>query len=92
MDAVAFRGLVSSLQANPNEYTKLDLVKNAAGSQRLSAAQLGPVLDQFKNEYLKLDAAKAVAPRLVDPAHALGHSSKFHNSYLAADFSKLLAR
>lgn len=92
MDAVAYRGLVSSLQANPNEYTKLDLVKSAVASQRMSAQQLGPVLDQFRNEFLKLDAAKAIAPRLVDPAHALGHSSKFRNSFIAADFSKLLAR
>jgi hypothetical protein len=92
MDAVAFRGLVSSLTANSNEYTKLDLLRNAVGSQRVTAAQLGPVLDQFQNEYLKLDAAKAVVPRLVDPSHALGHASKFRNSFIAADFSKLLAK
>ena len=92
MDAVSFRGLVSSLSANSNEYSKLDLLRNAVSNQHLTAAQLGPVLDQFQNEYLKLDAAKAAVPRLVDPSHALGLSGKFRNSYLAADFSKLLAR
>ena len=92
MDAIAFRGLVSSLQANPNEYTKLDLVRNFLSAQRLTAAQLGPVLDQFQNEFLKLDAAKAAVPRLTDPQHALGHSAKFRNSFIAADYSKLLAR
>ena len=92
MDAIAFRGLVSSLQANPNEYTKLDLVRNSVSAQRLTAAQLGPVLDQFQNEFLKLDAAKAAVPRLTDPQHALGHSAKFRNTFIASDYSKLLAR
>lgn len=92
MDDVSFRGLVSSLSANANEYTKLDLVKNAVSAQRLTAAQLGPVLDQFQNEFLKLDAARAAVPRLVDPQHALVHAGKFRNSFIAADYSKLLAR
>ena len=92
MDGVAFRGLVSSLKSNSNEYTKLDLLRNSVGSQRVTAAQLGPMLDQFQNEYLKLDAAKAVVPRLVDPSHALGHATKFRNSFIAADYSKLLSR
>ena len=92
MDAITFRGLVSSLQANPNEYLKLDLIKNTVGSQYLTAQQLGPVLEQFHNDYLRLDAAKAIVPRLVDPQHALVHSTKFNNSYLAADFSRLLTK
>lgn len=92
MDDISFRGLVSSLSANPNEYTKLDLVKNAVSAQKLTAAQLGPVLDQFQNEFLKLDAAKAAVPRLVDPQHALVHAGKFRNSFIASDYSKLLAR
>lgn len=92
MDDLSFRGLVSALSANQNEYTKLDLVKNALSNQRLTAQQLGPVLDQFQNEYLKLDAAKAAVPRLVDPQHALVHAGKFRNSFIAADYSKLLAR
>ena len=92
MDDVSFRGLVSALSSNANEYTKLDLLKNAVSAQKLTAAQLGPVLDQFQNEFLKLDAAKAAVPRLVDPQHALVHAGKFRNSFIAADYSKLLAR
>ena len=92
MDAVSFRGLVSSLSATPNEFSKLDLVRNAVSNQRLTAQQLGPVLDAFQNELIRLDAAKAAAPRLVDPQHALSLSGKWRNSLLAADFSKLLAR
>lgn len=92
MDSVSFRGLVSSLSATPNEFSKLDLVRNAVGSQRLTAQQLGPLLDAFQNELIRLDAAKAAAPRLVDPQHALVHSGKWRNSLLAADFSKLLSR
>ena len=92
MDSVSFRGLVSSLSATPNEFSKLDLVRNAVGSQRITAQQLGPLLDAFQNELIRLDAAKAAAPRLVDPQHALVHSGKWRNSLLAADFSKLLSR
>jgi hypothetical protein len=92
MDSVSFRGLVSSLSATPNELSKLDIVRNAVSNQRLTAQQLGPVLDAFQNELLRLDAAKAAAPRLVNPQHALVHSGKWRNSLLAADFSKLLAR
>lgn len=92
MDSVSFRGLVSSLSATQNEFSKLDLVRNAVASQRLTAQQLGPLLDAFQNELIRLDAAKAAAPRLVDPQHALVHSGKWRNSLLAADFSKLLSR
>lgn len=92
MDAVSFRGLVSSLSATPNEFSKLDLVKNAVSNQRITAQQLGPMLDAFQNELIRLDAAKVAAPRLVDPQHALVHSGKWRNSLLAADFSKLLSR
>ena len=91
MDAVSFRGLVSSLSSTQNELTRLDLVRNALSAQRITAMQLGPLLDAFQNELLRLDAAKAAAPRLVDPQHALVHSGKWRNSLLAADFSKLLA-
>lgn len=91
MDAIAFRGLLTSLQGNPNELTKLDLVRNAAAAQRMTAAQLGPVLDSFHNELLRLDAARAVVPRLTDPQHALAHAAKWRNSLLASDYSRLLA-
>lgn len=92
MDAVSFRGLVSSLSSTQNEFTKLDLVRNAVSAQRITALQLGPMLDAFQNELIRLDAAKVAAPRLVDPQHALIHCGKWRNSLLAADFSKLLAR
>lgn len=90
LDATAFRGLVQSLRSTQNELTKLDIVRNSVANQRLTAAQLGPVLDAFQNELLRLDAARAVVPTLVDRQHALVHASKWRNSLLAADFSKLL--
>jgi len=92
MDAEAFQGFVSALNANPNELLKLDLVRNTLSSQTLTARQLGPVLDAFQNELLRLDAAKAAVPRLVDPQHAVVHASKWRNSLLATDYSRLFAR
>ena len=59
----------------------------------LNATQPGVLIaaSAFQNEYLKLDAAKAVVPRLVNPQHALGHAARFRNTFLAADFTKLLS-
>ncbi|MGV3622686.1 MAG: hypothetical protein ACO1OB_17840 [Archangium sp.] len=91
MDAMAFRGLLDALRANGNEYTRLDVLRNTVVNQRITAAQLGPILDSFQNEFLKLDAAKAAVPRLVNPQHAFGHASRFRNTFIAADFTRLLS-
>lgn len=92
MDQETYEGFLASLKANANELSKLDIVKNVMGNQTLTAKQLGPVLSQFNNELLKLDAAKAAAPKLVNPGAALGHATQFRNTLLAADYTNLISQ
>lgn len=92
MDADAWKGFVASVQANPNELSKLDIVRQVMNANYVTAKQLGPVLDSFRNELLRLDAAKAAAPRVVDRSHALGHASKWRNSLLASDYTQVMTR
>lgn len=92
MDAATYRGFLASVKQNPNELTRLDTVRAVVANQGLTAKQLGPILDAFQNELLRLDAAKAAAPHLIDPAHALGHATKWRNSLLAADYSALMTQ
>ena len=91
MDRETFAGFMASLRSNANEFTKLDIVKSTLGANTLTALQLGQVLDQFRNEFTKLDAAKVAAPRLTNPQHALGHAAKFRNSFSASDYSAIIA-
>lgn len=92
MDGATYRGFLASLKQNPNELTRLDTVRSVVANQALTAKQLGPILDAFQNELLRLDVAKAAAPHLIDPAHALGHATKWRNSLLAADYSALMTQ
>ena len=92
MDQETYEGFLASLRANANELSKLDIVKNVMGNQTLTAKQLGPILSQFNNELLKLDAAKAAAPKLVNPGAALGHATQFRNTLLAADYTNLISQ
>lgn len=92
MDGEAFRGFLDSVKGDRNELTRLDTVRAVLASSALTARQLGPILETFRNELLRLDAAKAAAPRVVDPGHALGHAAQWRNSLLAADYTRLMSQ
>jgi hypothetical protein len=91
MDASAFQGFIQALQANRNDFSQLEVVRSLASANWLTAAQLGVVLDQFENELIRLDAAKAAAPHVVDPPHAYGLAAKFRNTFTAQEFTQLMA-
>jgi hypothetical protein len=90
MDAEEFHGFLQALRTNDFELNRIDIVKSTLKSSYLTAKQLGLVLDLFENEINRFDVAKAAAPRVVNPKHALGLSSKFENSIYATDFTKLM--
>lgn len=90
MDATAWSGFVASLKANNSDILKLDLVRQVMRDNYLTAKQLGPVLDCFLSELIRVDAARAAAPHVVDRAHALGHAAKFHSSIMASDYMKAM--
>jgi Domain of unknown function (DUF4476) len=91
MEAEAYNAMISDIKAIGTEYQKLDALRQYMRNTNLTAKQLGPILDQFSMEYIRLDAARAAAPRVVDPARAMGHASKFAMKYIAEDYRKLFA-
>ncbi|MGA9520620.1 MAG: DUF4476 domain-containing protein [Myxococcaceae bacterium] len=90
MDAETFRGFIESLRANNNEINRVEIARSTLEENYLTARQLGLVLDLFENEIYRFDVAKMAAPRLVNPKHALGLSSKFTNSIFATDYTRLM--
>ena len=91
MDAVAFRGFLEALRANHNELGRQELCQTTLAGNYLTAAQLGLVLDLFKNELTRLEVGKLAAARTVDPSHALGHAAKFRNSLLGTEYTEAMA-
>ncbi|WIG92977.1 DUF4476 domain-containing protein [Myxococcus sp. SDU36] len=90
MDAETFRGFMQSLKSTHNELTREDMVEKVMKRAFLTAKQFGLVLDLFQNEITRLDVAKTAAPRVVNPQHALGFSSKWSNSISADEYVELI--
>ena len=66
-------------------------MKSTVASQYLTAMQLERLLRAFNSDLSKLDAAKAAAPRLVNPSHALGLAQLFNSSLSQQDFTRTIA-
>ena len=89
MDADTYDAFLAQLSDSRTDFNRLDIVKSFVASAKINAKQLGPVLDAFTNELLRLDAAKAALPRVTNPSAALVHASKFRNSLLADEYRGL---
>ncbi|MFP2956788.1 DUF4476 domain-containing protein [Myxococcus sp. 1LA] len=92
MDAETFLGFMQSLKSTRNELTREDMVEKVMNRAYLTAKQFGLVLDLFQNEITRLDVAKTAAPRVVNPQHALGFSSKWRNSISAEEYVELITQ
>ncbi len=91
MDAEVFKGFMQSLKAQHNEISREEMAQKMLKRHYLTAAQYGQVLDLFANEITKLDVAKFAAPHVVNPQHALGFSSKWHNSISGEEYTEMIA-
>jgi hypothetical protein len=91
MDRDAWRGFYQSLKSQPNEITREEMTEKMLKRNYLTAAQLGLVLDLFPNEITRLEVAKNAANHVVNPQHALGFSSKWHNSIFAGEYTDLIS-
>lgn len=91
MDAETFRGIMKSLKSTGNELTREDMAEKMFKRNYLTAKQFGQVLDLFENELTKLDVAKTVAPKVVNPQHALGFSSKWENDLNGEDYVEIMS-
>lgn len=92
MDGATFMGSLASLRSNPNELLRKDVCLTIFRGNYATAMQLGLVMDLFPNEMFKLDVARAAAPRLVNPQHALGFAAKFRNPMFGHDFTTLMVQ
>ncbi len=86
MDAPSYQGLLASLRAVQNELVREDMFEKMIARNYLTAMQLGPVLDLFRNEITRMDVAKEAAPHVVNPQHAMTLSTKFPNNFYAEEF------
>ncbi len=91
MDRDSFNGFYNSLRATPSDLTKADMCRSVLAANYVTAKQLGMVLELFNSDLTRLDVAKLAAPHTVNPMHALGLSTKFRSSLIAADFTKLMS-
>ena len=91
MDRDAWRGFYQSLKSQPNEITREEMTEKMLKRNYLTAAQLGLVLDLFPNEITRLEVARNAANHVVNPQHALGFSSKWHNSIFAGEYTDLIS-
>lgn len=92
MDGVTFHGILKSLRAQRNTITREEMATKMLARNFLTAAQLGLILDAFADHGItQLDVAKAVAPNVVNPQHALAHSTKFQNSISAEEYAEAMS-
>jgi hypothetical protein len=89
MDGQTFQGVMVALRSNQNELTRQNIVNDVLRNNALTALQLGAIMDLFSSELVKLDVAKAAAPRVVNPMHALAFAAKFRNDLLGQDFARV---
>lgn len=47
-------------------------------------------MDQFTSDLTKLDVVKAVASNVVNPEHAIGHSTKFSSPLSSGEYVELM--
>jgi hypothetical protein len=89
MDADSYNALVDALRGSTTDFDRLDLLTAQIANVQINSKQLGPILDTFTNELIRLDAARAAVPRVVNKTVALVHANKFRNSLLADDYRAL---
>jgi hypothetical protein len=90
MSTSAFAGFVAALHGASTDYSKADMIKKAAAKNHFTAHQLGQLLDTLTTDFSKVDACKAVVPKLVDTENAYGLADKFSTSFSKQEFTALL--
>ncbi len=92
MDGATFAGVLQTLRAQRNTIVREEMAQKMFARQFVTAAQLGLVIDAFADHGItQLDVAKELAPRVVNPQHAMLHSTKFQNSISAEEYVGVMA-
>jgi hypothetical protein len=90
MSQQAFGGFLAALNGTSTDFSKADMIKKAAAKNHFTAQQLGQMLDTLSTDFSKVDASKAVVPKLVDAENAYGLAEKFSTSFSKQEFTALL--
>lgn len=92
MDGATFAGVLQTLRAQRNTIVREEMAQKMFARQYVTTAQLGLVIDAFADHGItQLDVAKELAPRVVNPQHAMVHSTKFQNSISAEEYVGVMA-
>lgn len=86
MDNVTFNQLVSSINAQSFGSDKLNVLRQALGSNYITCSQLVQLLPLFDFDSDRVDAAVTAFPSLTDPQNAFTLSSSFDFSSSFSDF------
>jgi hypothetical protein len=92
MEAATYLGFMQSLRANRSEMMRGSMASSMLENNFMTAAQFEPILDLFNSEVMKLDFAQRAAPKLVNPQHAIGFSTKFRSSMMQSGYTQLMAQ
>jgi hypothetical protein len=90
MTRAELEALLNGLRAIRNEPQRGAAVREQLGNRMLTARQLGMLLDLFRGDEGRLEAARAAVPRLVDPPNAYGLTSRFLSANAQRDYRALL--
>lgn len=91
MDAATWNGFLTAVRTNPSEVQRQRICDATLQRSYLTAFQLGMLLDLFQSEVTRLAVARAAAPRVTNPQHALGFASKWQSSVLSAQYTQLMS-
>lgn len=92
MDAATYQGVTQALRDVMLDARRAELASSLLATNYLTAAQLRRLLDLFAMDNARFDFAQRAAPRVVDPQHAIGFSSRFTFSRNRAAYAQLMAR
>lgn len=90
MLADLYLGIFENLKATRNELVRKDMIVQTLEKQYVTARQFTAILDLFNNELVKMDVARAGAPKLVDPVRAIAYGPKIRNSLTRQEFLTLI--
>lgn len=70
MEAERFAMLISAVDHEPFSDDKLDIIQSAARNELFTIAQLGRLMDELAFSSDRVEAARLLRPRIIDPENA----------------------
>lgn len=91
MDAASFNALLGAIRKESFGDDKLRVVQSAAAGGHFTIAQVGQIMDLFSFGEEKVNAVRALKPRVIDPQNAFQLQSKLSFSSEKEEVQQLFA-